>query len=142
MNVATVQLPDPAIANFDLPVAGGGAVADDEMVGQSVGHAADVAMVVVENARVALPGAAIVNDDVFPAVARDACVVDRLTDRRGQVVPLDASTPGSGNQISLIFGPGFLDNNRIIIVSTTEKEPVMFAFGSRRWDRSRWLERD
>jgi hypothetical protein len=83
-----------------------------------------------------------VNDDVFPAVARDACVVDRLTDRRGQVVPLDASTPGSGNQISLIFGPGFLDNNRIIIVSTTEKESVMFAFGSRRWDRSRWLERD
>jgi hypothetical protein len=33
VNVATIQLPDPTIANLDLPIAGGGAIADDEMVG-------------------------------------------------------------------------------------------------------------
>ena len=63
MHVAAVDLAPPAIADSDFAVAGGGAVADHEMVGEAVAHPADVAVVVIEDAGVALPSAAVVDDD-------------------------------------------------------------------------------
>ena len=69
VHVAAVDLAPPAIADFDFAIAGGGAVADDEMIGESVLHPANMAVVVIENARVALPRAAVVHDDELPALA-------------------------------------------------------------------------
>ena len=69
MNVASVDLTPPAVANFNFAVTGGGAVADDEMVGEPVAHPANIMVIVVEDAGVALPGSAVVHDDKSPAVA-------------------------------------------------------------------------
>ena len=86
MDVAAIDLAPPAIADFDLAVAGGGAVADDEMVGEAVGHAPDIAVVVIEDAGVALPGAAVVHDDEAPALAQDRGAIDLVADRTGKIV--------------------------------------------------------
>jgi hypothetical protein len=67
VDVTTVDLSPPTIADLDFAVASGGAVADHEMVVESVLHSADVPMIVVENTGIALPGAAIVHDNELPA---------------------------------------------------------------------------
>ena len=67
MHVAAVDLAPPTIAHFDLTVAGRSAVSDYEMIGQTVLHMANVAMVIIENRGVALPGAAVVHNDELPA---------------------------------------------------------------------------
>ena len=62
-----VDLPAPAIAHFNLAVAGRCPVADDEVVGESVAHPANISVVVIEDACIALPGAAVVHDNKLPA---------------------------------------------------------------------------
>ena len=62
-----VDLPAPAIAHLNLTIARRCPVADDEMIGESVAHPANISMVVIENPRVALPGAAVVHDNELPA---------------------------------------------------------------------------
>ena len=78
VDVSPCHLLNPSVANFDLPIAGRRAVADDEMVGQSVWHFAHVAMIVVEDPGVPLSGSAIVDNDIFPSVPGHACFVDCL----------------------------------------------------------------
>ena len=85
VNVAAADLFDPALADFDLAVPCRRAVADDEMVGESIFHPADVAMIVIENAGASLPGPAVVNDDEFPARALHRRAADRVDVRRGQI---------------------------------------------------------
>ena len=85
MNVAAVDLTSPAIANFNFAITGGGAVADDEMVGEAVAHSADIVVIVVEDTGIALPGAAVVHDYKPPAVAQDRGAVDLAADRIGEV---------------------------------------------------------
>ena len=80
MHVSTVDLPPPAIAYFDLTVAGRSAVTDDEMIGESVLHAANVAVVVIENARTALAGAAIMDDDELPPPPQHRRVINLAPD--------------------------------------------------------------
>lgn len=70
VDMAAVDLAPPAVAYLNLTVARGGAVADDKMVGQAVRHFADVFVIVIENLRVPLPGAAVVDHDIFPTVPR------------------------------------------------------------------------
>ena len=67
VHMPAVNLPAPAIAHFNLAVAGRCSVADDEVIGESVAHAANISMVVIENARITLPGAAVVHDNELPA---------------------------------------------------------------------------
>ncbi len=67
VHMPAVDLPPPAIAHFDLAVACRCSVADDEVIGESVAHATNIAMVVIENARVTLPGPAVVHDNELPA---------------------------------------------------------------------------
>ena len=67
MHMATVDLPTPAIAHLNLAVGRRCPVADDEVIGESVAHAANISMVIIENPRVALPGAAVVHDNELPA---------------------------------------------------------------------------
>ncbi len=88
VEVVAVHMPpgnlvNPAIADLDLAVAGGAAVANHKMICEPIGHVTDMTMVIVEDSRIALPSAAIVNNDVFPAVAGDPGIVDCLAHRRG-----------------------------------------------------------
>src|SRR5205823_2437884 len=91
MNVATVDLPAPAIAHFHLAVAGRCAVADDEVVGESVLHSSEMAMVIIERGGVALPRPAVVDDDVLPASARDRSAID-LRFHRCRKITIAAAT--------------------------------------------------
>ena len=70
VHMTAVDLTSPAIADFDFSVTGGGAVADDEVVSESVVHPSDISVVVIEDAGVALPGTAVVHDDKAPAVTQ------------------------------------------------------------------------
>lgn len=73
VDMAPVDLPPPAIAHFDLPVTGRCAVANNEMIGKSVLHPADMSVVIVEHARIALPRAAVVDHDELPATPLHGC---------------------------------------------------------------------
>ena len=70
VDVTAIDLPAPSISYFDLSITGGGAVADDKMIGQPVSHSADMPMIVIEHARISLPRAAVMDDDEFPAITR------------------------------------------------------------------------
>jgi len=85
MHMAAVDLPPPAIAHFDLAVAGRCAVADHEMIRKSVLHSANMSMVIIEHARIALPGAAVVDDNELPATPLDRRASDFFNDRSRQI---------------------------------------------------------
>ncbi len=76
MNMASVELANPAISDFDLTVSRRRAISDHEMVSQSIWHFADMPMVVVKDARITLARTAVMNDNVLPAIARHARVID------------------------------------------------------------------
>ena len=80
MHVATVDLPPPAVAYLDLPVTGGSAVADDEMVGKPVLHATHPTMIIIKDTRTSLPGAAVVHDDELPASPHYRRAIDLAAD--------------------------------------------------------------
>ena len=68
VHVAAVDLTPPAVAHFDLAVAGGSAVPDHKVVGKTILHPADVPMIIIKNSRVPLPRAAVMHDNELPAV--------------------------------------------------------------------------
>ena len=67
VHVAAVDLTSPPIAHFDLAVACGSAVANHEMVRETILHPADVPMIIIKSARITLPCAAVVHDNELPA---------------------------------------------------------------------------
>lgn len=69
MHMAAVNLASPTITDLDFAVAGGSAIANDEMVGETVFHSTHPTMVIVEHTRVTLSCAAVMDDDEFPPVA-------------------------------------------------------------------------
>ena len=78
-NMTAIDLPSPAVTDFDLSIPRGISIADDEVVGEAILHFAYPPVINIENSSVPLAGAAVVNDDVFPATALDLCVVDGFT---------------------------------------------------------------
>ena len=66
VHVAAVDLTSPAIAYFDLTVAGGSSVADHEMVCQPVLHPANMSVIIIKDARVSLPCAAVMDNNELP----------------------------------------------------------------------------
>jgi len=64
--VPALFLLEPARADFDLAVAGIGAVTDDEVIGHAIFHAAGLAMKIVEDFGITPAGTAVVDDDIFP----------------------------------------------------------------------------
>jgi len=80
VHMAAVDLTPPTIAHFDLPVARGRSVADHEMVGKTILHPADVPMIIIKNARVSLPRAAIVHHNELPATPFHGCASDGFDD--------------------------------------------------------------
>src|SRR5262249_55006063 len=85
MDVAAVDLFPPAVPDFNLTVAGGGLVADYKMISEPVTHPAHMAVVVIEDARVALPGAAGVHHAETPPLAQDGSVIDFAAHGTAQV---------------------------------------------------------
>ena len=64
--VAAVDLASPAIAYFDLTVAGGSSVADHEMVCEPVLHSANMSVIIIKDARISLPCAAVMDNNELP----------------------------------------------------------------------------
>ena len=80
VHVAAVDLTPPTVAHFDLSVPGGSAVADHEMIGKTILHPADVPMIVIKNARVPLPRAAVVHHNELPAAPLNRRASDSIDD--------------------------------------------------------------
>ena len=99
-NMTAIDLPGPAVADFDLSIPRGISIADDEVVGEAVLHFAYSPVINIENSCVPLAGAAVVNDDVFPASALNFRVVDGFTQGRGKVAPSfhEDAKKGSGGR--------------------------------------------
>src|SRR5208337_4528018 len=142
VDMAAVDLPHPSVSDFNLAIARGGAVTNDEMVGKTVRHLAHMAMIIVEDAGVTLASTAVMHDDVFPSVTRDPRIVDRLTDCRSEVLPEDTSAARSWYEVFPFFRSRLLDNDRFVVVTFAKEEPVSLFFRSRRgnlfFNRSRW----
>src|SRR6516225_6433561 len=103
------------------------------MVSQSIRHFANMTMVVVEDAGVTLARPAVVNDDIFPAIAGDARVIDCFSNGRREVLPIHAATAAWGlYDVLLFFRSGFLNNDRISFVMFAKKGPMVLLFRSRR----------
>ena len=85
VHMAAIDLPPPAIANLDLPVAGGSSVTDYELVGETVLHPPHMAMVVIKDTGVALARAAVVDHDELPAAALHWRAIDFRANRAAQV---------------------------------------------------------
>src|SRR6478736_7720025 len=84
------------------------------MVSESVLHPAHPAVIRVEDARVALPGAAVVDDDIFPPALSHLGLVYRPADRRSQVAPPfkpSAGALGCGLQPLVLLQARLLDEN-------------------------------
>ena len=81
VHMAAVDLPPPAIADFDLAVAGRSSIADHKMIGEPVLHPPKMTVVIIERGRISLTRSAVVHDDVLPAAARDRGAVDLRADR-------------------------------------------------------------
>ena len=69
VHMPAVDLAPPAIAYFDLAVARGCSIPNDEMIRKTILHTADMPMVVIKHARVSLPRAAIVHNNELPATS-------------------------------------------------------------------------
>jgi hypothetical protein len=67
VHVAAVDLAPPTIAYFDLTVAGGSSVPDHEMVCESVLHPANMPVIIIKDARVSLPCAAVMDNNELPS---------------------------------------------------------------------------
>ena len=80
VHMAAVDLATPAIAYFDLPVTCRCSVSDYEMIGKTVLHPAYMPMIIIEHARVSLPGAAIMHDNELPATPFYWCAPDGFDD--------------------------------------------------------------
>ena len=66
VHMAAVDLASPAIAYFDLTVAGGSSVADHEMVCEPVLHPANMPVIIIKHARVSLPCATVMDNNELP----------------------------------------------------------------------------
>ena len=82
VHVATVDLAPPAIAHFDLAIAGRCAVPNDEVISEAVLHAPDMLVIIIEDTRIALTCPAVVHDDELPPTPfyrRPANCIDNRT---------------------------------------------------------------
>lgn len=104
-HMPAVDLFCPARTYFNFTITRRSSVADDKMVGHSMLHLANPAMISVENAGVALPGSAVVNDDIFPSAFFDSCAVDRPAHPGSKVSPAlePAARTFRGRLETLIF---------------------------------------
>ena len=91
MNMAAIDLPPPPVAHFNLPIAGGSPIPDDEMISEPVLHPANVSVVVIECGRVPLTRPAVVHNNILPATPRDWRAIDLITDRAREITVAGAA---------------------------------------------------
>ena len=87
MDMAAGELDYPPVANLDLAISGRGTVANDKMVGETIRHAPDMAVIVVKDPGVSLASPTIVNHNVFPPIPGHSCIIDGPTHSGSQVSP-------------------------------------------------------
>src|SRR5207237_6781274 len=85
VNMAAVDLPPPPVAHFNLPIAGGSPIPDDEMISEPILHSANAPVGVIEWGRVPLTRSAVVHHHILPATTRDWRALDLITDRAGEI---------------------------------------------------------
>jgi hypothetical protein len=85
VHMPAIDLAPPAIARFDLAVARGSAITDDEMIGEPVLHPANMTVVIIENAGIALPSATVVHDNELPAAPHNRRPIDFISHRPRKV---------------------------------------------------------
>ena len=85
VHVSAVDLAPPAIAHFDLAVAGRGAVADHEMIGETVFHPAHMPVVIIKNTGAALSRATVVHDYELPATSHNRRTIDFISHRARKI---------------------------------------------------------
>ena len=93
--MAPVDLSGPAVANLYLSVARAMPVADHEMISQTVLHVADTEVVDVKDSGIPLAGAAVVDDDIFPATATHWCAVNGSARGSAQIIVSPTRTKNS-----------------------------------------------
>lgn len=86
VDVTAIDLSSPAVSNLDLPVAGGRSVADHKMISETVLHAPDTPVIIIEDSSIPLSRAAVMHNDVLPAFPRDRCPIDRASHGCGQIL--------------------------------------------------------
>jgi hypothetical protein len=113
VDVTARELNDPAIANLNLAVARRAAIANNEVICQSIWHAPDPPVVIVEYSRVPLSRAAVMDNQVLPAAARHSGVINRFPNRRREVFPLTAAAVVGWDLFGLLLGARFLNHNLV-----------------------------
>src|SRR5439155_9425587 len=81
VHVAAVDLTAPAVADFDLAISRRCAVANHKMIRETVLHSTNVPMIIIENARIALPCAAVADDNELPPAPLNRRAPDCFDDR-------------------------------------------------------------
>ena len=66
VHMTAVDLAAPAIADFDLAIAGRRAVPNHEVIGKAVLHPPNMLVVIIKDTRVALPRATVVHNNKLP----------------------------------------------------------------------------
>jgi hypothetical protein len=92
VHMSAVDLTPPAIAHFNLAIAGGCPVSDDKMISESVAHPPDAPVIIIENPGAALSGTAVVHNNELPAMAHDWWAIDFAPDRPRKVTIGDFRT--------------------------------------------------
>ena len=144
--MTAIDLPRPAWTDLDLAIAGGTTIADDKMIGEPVLHLAYPPMIPVENSGIALPGAAVMNNDIFPPSFPDLCLVDCSAHRWRKITP--APKPAAAGFWSRLKAVVFLKPDFSIRMGASRRSPARrFARGNLRrcpwsWRWLRRLERD
>ena len=85
MDMATVDLTAPAVSHFDLAIAGRCPIANHEVISEPILHSPDMSMIIIEDSRVALARAAIMDNNKLPTAPLDRCSADLFYDRTGKV---------------------------------------------------------
>ena len=134
VHMAAGKLVYPAVADFDLSIAGGSTVADYKMVSEAIRHFAYVPMVIVKDSSVALTRSAVMNDDIFPAVAGYPGLVDGSAHGGRKISPV-APPLGGRDLFGLFLSTGFLDHDLVLLVVPPKNPPATFLLGRRRWGR-------
>lgn len=140
-DVASLKLLGPAVANFDLTVAGVASIADDKVVGEAVGHPAVDPVGAIVAGGVAPGNGAVVSDDPLPASRLDVDIAGGVDDRLDVLVgtwaggaPFDrqllADPYGVGAQS--VAGFDRIDRGAVLLGESTEGVP-----GSNRVDDGR-----
>lgn len=112
VDMATINLSSPAVSNFDLAVPSRGAVADNEMVGETVFHSSNMAMVVIENTRVALARTAVVHDDELPSPLHHSRMIDLVANRARKIlIMFSKEVKWNQRETGRFFVTGFLHNH-------------------------------